>query len=154
MSTISGLPAHIFWVHSVVVLVPLTAILLIICSLWKTAREKLVWFTSILSVVVFLCIGFTIKAGQWLARDGMASSTLAAHENAGEHAWIISIALLLATGFLIYIHKTHDDADMINPALYWILVSAIVIISLWSLYAIRMIGELGAQSVWGGNMMM
>ena len=40
MSTIAGLPAHILLLHFVVVLVPLTAILLIVCALWPAARRR------------------------------------------------------------------------------------------------------------------
>lgn len=34
MSTIAGLPAHVLLLHVVVSLVPLTAVLLIVCAVW------------------------------------------------------------------------------------------------------------------------
>lgn len=40
MSTINGLPAHVLLVHAVVVLVPLTAIMLVLAAFWPSARRR------------------------------------------------------------------------------------------------------------------
>ena len=43
---INGLPAHVLFVHVLVVLAPLTALLEIACAVWPAVRRgQLVWFT-------------------------------------------------------------------------------------------------------------
>ncbi|WP_433502372.1 hypothetical protein ACQP04_21600 [Pseudonocardia halophobica] len=51
MTTVAGLPAHILLVHAVVVLVPLTALLLVVESLWPAARRRLAWPAAALALV-------------------------------------------------------------------------------------------------------
>ena len=50
MTVINGLPAHALLLHLVVVLVPLTALLEILCGLWPAARRgQLLWLTLVLA---------------------------------------------------------------------------------------------------------
>jgi hypothetical protein len=66
MSEINGLPAHVLFVHFIVVLVPLTALLVILCALWPAARRRLVRPTVILTAVIAALTPITINAGEWL----------------------------------------------------------------------------------------
>ena len=87
MSTITGLPAHILLLHFVVVLVPLTAILLIVCALWPAARQRLVWLVAILAGVTLVVTPLTVKAGEWFGTwqsdHGYETPELDAHMDAG-----------------------------------------------------------------------
>ena len=38
MSLVNGLPAHVLLVHFVVVLVPLTALAVVVCAVWPRPR--------------------------------------------------------------------------------------------------------------------
>ncbi len=40
MTTVGGLPAHILLVHAVVVLVPLSALLIVLVTTWPAARAR------------------------------------------------------------------------------------------------------------------
>jgi len=42
MTTVNGLPSHVLFVHFIVVLAPLTALLAILCAVWQPARRRLV----------------------------------------------------------------------------------------------------------------
>jgi len=67
MNVINGLPAHALLLHLVVVLVPLTALLEILCGLWPAARRgQLLWLTLVLATVAMVLTPITINAGQWL----------------------------------------------------------------------------------------
>jgi hypothetical protein len=41
MTTINGLPAHVLLAHAIVVLLPLSAVLLVLTALWAPARRRL-----------------------------------------------------------------------------------------------------------------
>ena len=43
---------HVPFVHFIVVLAPLTALLEILCAAWTAARRRLVWLVFALAVVV------------------------------------------------------------------------------------------------------
>ena len=50
MTVFSGLPSHVLFVHFLVVLVPLTAVLEMACALWPAVRRgQIVWATLILA---------------------------------------------------------------------------------------------------------
>lgn len=68
MTTLNGLPAHILLVHSIVVLLPLAALLLVACALWPAARRKLAGPNAVLSVLVLILVPITTDAGEWLER--------------------------------------------------------------------------------------
>jgi hypothetical protein len=56
MTTVGGLPAHILLVHAVVVLVPLSALLIVLVTVWPAARARLALATAIVAVVALsLC---------------------------------------------------------------------------------------------------
>jgi hypothetical protein len=61
VTVVSGLPAHVLFVPFVVVLVPLTALLEIVCALWRAACRRL-----LLVAVTAVSTPMTINAGQWL----------------------------------------------------------------------------------------
>lgn len=67
MNVINGLPAHALWLHVVVVLVPLTALLEIVCGVWPAARRgQLVWLTLVLAAGTMILTPITVNAGEWL----------------------------------------------------------------------------------------
>ncbi|BBY22330.1 hypothetical protein MSTO_25350 [Mycobacterium stomatepiae] len=64
MTVIHGLPAHALLVHFLVVLVPLTALLEIVCALWSAGRRgHLGWLTGVLAVATVVLTPITTNAG-------------------------------------------------------------------------------------------
>jgi hypothetical protein len=66
MSTINGLPAHILLVHAIVVLLPLSALLLVLSAGWERARRRLAGANALLAVLVVVLVPVTTNAGEWL----------------------------------------------------------------------------------------
>ena len=55
MTVVNGLPAHALLLHFLVVLIPLTALLGIVCGLWPAARRgQLLWLTPVLAVAAMV----------------------------------------------------------------------------------------------------
>ena len=71
--SINGLPLHVLLVHAVVVLIPLTALSLVLVAFWPAARRRLGFVTALLGLVLIVLIPLTTQAGQWL-KDRVAST--------------------------------------------------------------------------------
>lgn len=149
MSTIIGLPAHILLNHFIVVLVPLTAILLIICALWPAARRRLVWLVLALAVITLILTPLTVSAGEWLAGRVDASPALTSHANLGETAGYGSLALLIAAALLAALHVRLIRGRRVHPVLRWAVAVVVIVTAATTLVQVHRIGESGARAAWG-----
>ncbi|MGV0627160.1 hypothetical protein [Mycolicibacter minnesotensis] len=151
MSTIAGLPAHMVLLHVVVSLVPLTAVLMIVCAVWPAARRRLVWLVATMSAVALVVTPLTVAAGQWLADTGKfaESPELDAHMDAGEYGLYMALGLALAAALLAGLHVALARGRKVGPLLRLGIVSAVIALSGGSLLAIHTIGSTGTEAAWG-----
>jgi hypothetical protein len=98
MSTINGLPAHVLLVHAVVVLVPLSAVLLVLVALWPSARHRLSLPTAVLAGLALISVPITTNAGEWLEHHVERTSLVHAHTRLGDTMlpWAIGLFLVAA----------------------------------------------------------
>jgi len=151
MSTITGLPAHILLNHFLVVLVPLTAILAILCAVWPAALQRLVWLVGALSVVVLVLAPLTTSAGEWLEHElGAESPALSAHEALGKTVLYVTIAQVLAAAALVFVHLRRTRDLAVNTMLNVAVAVVVIVISALSMVQIVRIGDSGARAVWSG----
>lgn len=152
MTVISGLPAHALFVHFIVVLVPLTALLEIICAMWCAARRRLVWLVLVLAAVTTVLAPITINAGEWLlSLRKQPSPILREHAGRGESMIYFCVALLVVATLLAVMHVLESRSDRRRPAAK-ILVSIITLaVATSSMVQVYRVGDAGSQSVWGGE---
>jgi uncharacterized membrane protein len=153
MTVINGLPAHALLLHLVVVLVPLTALLEILCGLWPAARRgQLLWLTLVLATATMVLTPITINAGQWLYDlRTKPSPILREHAERGSTMVYFSTALLaVAIGLVLLrlIERRPERRRMVTRIVVGIIVLAVGISSMIQVYRT---GDAGAQSVWGGE---
>jgi hypothetical protein len=153
MTVINGLPAHALLVHLVVVLVPLTGLLVIVCGLWPAARRgQLLWLTLALATATMILTPITIDAGEWLYDlRTKPSPILREHAERGETMVYFAAALLaVAIGLVVLrlIERGSDRRGMVTRIVVGIIVLAVGISSTIQIYRT---GDAGAQSVWGGE---
>ncbi len=83
MTAINGLPGHVLLVHFLVVLVPLTALLEIVCAVWPAVRRgQMVWLTLILAIVTLVLTPITTDAGRscwWCCASPSADQRIAGY---------------------------------------------------------------------------
>jgi hypothetical protein len=84
VSTLNGLPAHALLVHAVVVLVPLTAVLLVLSALWPAARRRLALLTTVLAVFALASVKLAEEAGEWLENHVERTDLLSEHTSVGD----------------------------------------------------------------------
>ena len=154
MNVINGLPAHALLLHVVVVLVPLTALLEIVCGLWPAARRgQLLWLTLVMAAATMVLTPITINAGQWLYDLRTKPSPILR-----EHAERGSTMVYVAAALLVVASRARRAAlgrtpirtrrRMVARVIVGIIVLAVGISSTIQVYRT---GDAGAQSVWGGE---
>ena len=150
MTVVNGLPTLLL--HFVVVLVPLTALLQIVCGFWPAARRgQLLWLTLVLAIATMVLTPITIN-GQWLydLRTN-PSPMLREHAQRGSIMIYFSAALLtVAIGLvaLRLIERRSEKPRTVTHIIVGILVLAVGISSMIQIYRV---GDAGAPSVWGGE---
>ncbi|MDD7812334.1 hypothetical protein PP713_07135 [Mycobacterium sp. CSUR Q5927] len=151
MTTIAGLPAHVLLLHFVVALVPLTAVLLILCAVWPAARRRLVWLVAMLAGLTLLVTPATVNAGEWLADTGKigGSPDLDRHMAAGEYGLYMALGLAVAAALLAGLHVALSRGGAVAPVLRLGIVVVVIALAGGSMYAIHTIGESGTKAAWG-----
>jgi hypothetical protein len=150
LTTIFGLPAHALLVHAVVVLAPMTAGLEILCALWPAARRRFVWLNLALAVGVLVLTPLTTSAGEWLYnREPEHSAILETHEGRGE--WMIYFAVGLLAVAIVQAVQHWIESRSSEPKRALAVVAAVlaVAVGLSSIVWVVLIGDAGAQAVWG-----
>ena len=153
MNIVNGLPAHALLVHFLVVLVPLTALLEVVCGLWSAARRgQLLWLTLVLATATMVLTPITTNAGLWLY--GLRTDPtpiLREHAARGSTMIYFASALLVAAIGLVVVRMLERRSQkhrMVTRVIVGIVVLAVGISSMIQVYRV---GDAGAQSVWGGE---
>lgn len=153
MTVINGLPAHVLFVHFIVVLAPLTAALEIICALWPAARRgMLVWVTLILAAVTAVLSPITINAGEWLY-DLRANPAPALREHAerGDTMIYFSAALLIVAIAIAALHLAERRTEHRRAVVHIAVAILAIVVGVSTTIQVYRIGDSGSQSVWGGE---
>lgn len=153
MNVINGMPAHALWLHFVLVLVPLTALLVIVCGLWPAARRgQLLWLTLTLAVITMVLTPITINAGGWLYDlRANASPILREHAERGSLMYYFSAALLAAAVLLVVLRVIERRSDKGRAATRILVAMVALAVGVSSMVQIYRVGDAGAQSVWGSE---
>jgi hypothetical protein len=152
MTVVNGLPAHALLVHFIVVLAPLTALLVMLCALWRAARGHLVWVTLVLAVVTTVLTPITIEAGEWLF-DLRRNPSPILREHAARGGWMtyFAVALLIVALALALLYVVERRSAKRRLAVNVIVAIVALAVGISSIVQVVRVGDAGAQSVWGGE---
>lgn len=153
MDIINGLPAHALLLHLVVVLVPMTALLDIVCGLWPAARRgQLMWLTLLLAAVTMVVTPITINAGGWLyGLRTNPSPILREHAERGSLMNYFSAALLAVAVVLVILRLIERRSEKSRVAAQTLVAILALAAGIASMVQVYRVGDAGAQSVWGGE---
>ncbi|WP_372460656.1 hypothetical protein [Actinomycetospora endophytica] len=170
MSTIDGLPAHVLLVHAVVVLVPLSALLLVLVALWPAARYRLVWPALVLTLLALVAVPLTTDAGEWLEHHVARSALVHTHTELGDTMlpWVIGLAVVAVVLAARHVLDVRDRARREGPGaalapetaratppggtVATIVIAVLtVVLALGSVVTVYRIGESGARAAWTGR---
>ncbi|MGV9251611.1 DUF2231 domain-containing protein [Streptomyces sp. NPDC003697] len=169
---INGLPGHPLFVHSAVVLVPLTALALLVCLLWPSAARRLGWVLPVLGLVTLVLVVLTTESGEWLEERVRETALVEEHAEMGSDLtpWVIALFVLTIAAWLLGRAGsgwTRERGDATGPSTAGgasavarrvssvpvriaVLVLALVV-AVGAAVEVYRIGDSGAKAVWHGR---
>ena len=171
MSTFNGLPLHVLMVHAVVVLIPLSAVLLVLVAFWPAARARFAELTAVLAVLALISVPITTQAGEWLERRVARTPLVHTHTQLGDTMlpWAIGLAVLAVAvavrhrlaarrapaaephGVEIREGGHRDGAGGRDRVLGGILAALALVVAVGSTVTVYRIGDSGARASWTGK---
>lgn len=158
MTTVNGLPAHILLVHAIVVLLPLSALLLVLTACWPAARARLAAPNAILSVLVVVLVPITTSAGEWLERRVPPSTLLHDHTELGDNAIFYAIPIAVLALIVWWrdreVRATSGRRTWLAPlstAVTGVVAVLALVIGAAGVYGIYRIGDSGSKAAWTGS---
>ncbi|GGY09536.1 DUF2231 domain-containing protein [Streptomyces anandii] len=155
MSLINGLPAHVLLVHVVVVLVPLTALVLVVCALWPQGARRLGLALPLLALVTLVSVPLATQAGEWLERHVDSDPLVRRHAELGDGMlpWALGL-FVLAAGVWWLARRTPApeaaEAPRSGAGLVIRVAAAVlsVAIAAGAVVTVYRIGDSGAKAAW------
>jgi hypothetical protein len=153
LTSLDGLPAHVFLVHIPVVLIPLGALGAVL-MLWPHIRRVIGWWVCGILVVAGIATQLAIDSGQSLKEYVRESALVRDHTRIGENIrpWVLLMFLALLGVMIIdrTLRRRRDAPSAHDPLrIIGIVVSALSIVFAGvSVYWIYRIGHSGSKAVW------
>lgn len=144
---IAGLPLHPLLVHAVIVLVPLTALALVLGALVPSVRKRLGVVTPLSALIVLALVPVTMLAGEDLLRRVGPIPAAEHHAQLGRMLWPWALAMFLVAAVQWLWHRLASPPSRIARV---VIASLAVIAGGGGTVMIVLIGEAGARAVWGG----
>lgn len=150
-----GLPLHPLVVHAVVVLTPLTALALVLGSLWPAARRRLGIVTPLAALLLTVLVPITVAAGDALAAVVGAQPAVVAHGDYGRMLlpWVLGMLAVATVQWAWFrwgeprvASSRAGRARLVSIAL----AALAVVVAIGSTTMVVLIGDSGARAVWGG----
>lgn len=153
----NGLPIHVLLVHYVVIIVPMTALCLVLAAAWPAARRRLGIVTPILALSALISVPIATEAGEALEEQVAETALSELHTELGENLlpWVIALFVVALAQWAWYRFFTGDGrfagAITSRPAriaITVLLVVAVAAVVIGSVVTVVIIGESGARAAW------
>jgi hypothetical protein len=152
---ITGLPMHPLLVHAVVILTPLTALALVLGSVWPAARRRLGIVTPLAALLLVVLVPLAVAAGEALRDIVGPQPAVQAHEGYGRMLlpWVIGMFVVAAAQWAWFRWGVREATDAPRPgarAVTVVLAVLAVAVAAGTTLMVVIIGDSGARAVWGG----
>lgn len=145
LDVINGLPTHPLVVHAAVVLIPMSALALIVMAFWRHFSRRYGWLVVGLAAVALGASFVAAESGEALSvRVGGAGFD---HSQLGDRMPIF-VAVLLGATVLLWLFDR--PAPIPRRIFRWLLSGLAVIVAIANLVWVYLVGDSGAKSVWSG----
>ena len=163
LTLINGLPAHVLLVHVVVVLVPLTALALVVCAIWPFWIRRLGIALPLLALVALISVPLTMNAGDWLENHLPSTPLLRRHTELGGTLlpWALGLFVLAvvvwwygrgpSAGAATATEPGRRDGTGLGVPVRVIAIVLSVVVAAGSVVQVYRIGDSGAKAAWQGN---
>lgn len=154
MSLVNGLPAHILLVHFVVVLVPLTALALVVCAIRPSAAQRMGIVLPLLALVTLVSVPLATEAGEWLEEHVASNALVRRHAELGDGLlpwagglFVLTVVVWWATRRAVASGASRGTRRSAAPLRVAIAVLSLVV-SVGAVVDVYRIGDSGAKAAW------
>ncbi|MBO4258150.1 DUF2231 domain-containing protein [Streptomyces griseorubiginosus] len=154
MSLVNGLPAHVLLVHFVVVLVPLTALALVVCAVWPRAARRMGVVLPVLALATLVSVPLTTQAGEWLERHVTSSALIRRHAELGDGLlpWALGLFVLAAAVWWTSRRTSAERAGTRSASVIRVAAGVLsVVVAAGAVVDVYRIGDSGAKAAWTGG---
>ena len=161
---INGLPAHVLFVHVVVVLVPLTAITLVVGAIRPSWIRRLGPLLPILALVTLISVPLTTHAGEWLIQHTYSCPLVLRHAAIGDTLlpWVVGLFILTVamwwfgrrprgTSAAARATGGRDRTKVLSTPVHIAAIVLSVAVAAGSVVQVYRIGDSGAKAAWHGS---
>ncbi|SEO28936.1 DUF2231 domain-containing protein [Actinacidiphila rubida] len=164
---INGIPAHPLWVHAVVVLVPLSALVLLLCAAWPAVMRRAGVALPLLALAALVSVPLATQAGEWLQEQVPETAAVERHTEMGDGLLPWSIGIFVVSMVLWVAHRglfrrlVPNHADRAGTwmdhvaskatALRAVSVVLALVVGAGAVVQVYRIGDSGAKAVWQGR---
>ncbi|MFD4510195.1 DUF2231 domain-containing protein [Streptomyces sp. NPDC058457] len=156
MTLVNGLPAHVLLVHLVVVLVPLTALALVLAAVSRRVARRMGVVLPLLALVSLVSVPLTTQAGEWLERHVTDSALVQRHAELGDGLlpWAAGLFFLAALVWWGARATAEPRPDVMGTAIWSaapVRVAAVVlslVVAAGAVVDVYRIGDSGAKAAW------
>ncbi|MCU1442590.1 MAG: hypothetical protein JWQ59_740 [Cryobacterium sp.] len=155
---VNGLPLHVLLVHLVVILVPVTALSVVLAAVWPAARRRLGIVLALMGVTLIALVPLTTQAGQWLKDRVPAAPLIETHAALGNSLWPWSLSLgILGVGTWLWYFaaERRTSRRRTNPRgrrAVAVLIALLAIgIGAGATWQAVQVGESGSRAIWEGS---
>lgn len=164
MGLINGVPAHVLMVHAVVVLVPLTALALVVCAVWPQVMRRFGVALPVLALVSLIAVPLTTDSGEWLQERVAETSLVERHTGLGDELlpWAVGLLVVAAAVWFVYRRAeatatpapgaAQGAAPALGTRLRVVAVVLSVAVAAGAIVQVYRIGDSGAKATWQGRL--
>ncbi len=148
----SGLPLHPLIVHCTVVLLPLTALAVVLYALWPAARRRLSGLTPFAAAACLVLVPLTVASGHALADVVGINPAIARHEHLAGFMLPWTIALAVAAVAQWWWFRFALGSWPWTRRVWATVLAAVLALvpAAGTMVMVVLVGEAGARAAWGG----
>jgi hypothetical protein len=144
-----GLPAHPLVVHAAVVLLPLAAIMTIVCAAVPRARRHYALVVFGLAVVATLSVGLAQGSGEALEEQVKETQLVEEHAGQGEQVLPWAVAVMVTAGAVAAIPLLmRRRPNLSGRTVTAVVVAMSLVAGAGALWTVIEVGHSGAKATW------
>jgi hypothetical protein len=159
LTVVNGLPAHVLFVHFVIVLVPLSALALVVCAAWPAGARRLGLLLPILALVTLASVPVATHAGEWLEQHVGSDPLVRKHAELGDGLLPWAFGLFVISAVVWWTARRSAAAPDGTARGSWspsVLVRGVVVavslaVAVGAVVDVYRIGDSGAKAAWKDN---
>ncbi|RVW10961.1 hypothetical protein EGT67_00320 [Prescottella agglutinans] len=160
-TTFNGMPIHPLFVHFVAVLVPISALLVLLSVCWPAARRRIGVLAPVIALITLILVPLTTHAGEWLEERTPGDPLVRIHAELGDQLIFWSAGVFLVSLVWWAVHDPRVRAwresrrgpsrGRTPRAVVIALAVVAIAASVGSVVQVYRIGDSGAAAVWSGS---